>query len=91
MVVLFQLIMGFLGYFVGIKAPLILQLLIIAVAYVWLKNQRTFEEIAALIPLIGFACLCIGIIVGDIVFAVFHPDHLGNTGLLHGLSWLFTP
>ena len=89
--VIFEFSMAILGYLVGLKATLIVQLIIIAVAYVWLKNQRTFKEIAALVPLIGFGCLCIGIIIGNLVFALFHPEQIGNSGMVHGLSWLFTP
>jgi hypothetical protein len=82
------LIAAVVGYFIGVKAPLLIQLVVFVAGLVYINSERVRRmEIGALIPMSLFWVMVLGIAAGDIIFYVVHPRPITDFDFF---KWLFT-
>lgn len=79
------------GYIVGAKLTLIVQLGVFVGGIIYLNKQKTFREIEVMFPAWAFVWLCVGMLIGNLAFAIMHPDQVGAGWLGKTIGFLLVP
>jgi len=91
MLLFVSIVICLIGYVIGLRAPLLLQLCVIVGAVFYLKYQRSFEELASIIVAVWFLALIAGMFIGNTVYAITYFDQVNMEPFKAAFKWLFIP
>lgn len=79
------------GYLIGTKINLLIQLVILISILVYNIRQKSFQELASVIPFICTAAIFAGMLIGNVVYFFAHYNDINMGGIKTFLSWVITP